>query len=138
MPFEMSIHFEELRKRKIFVASPQFGGMCTGSFCKSTADLSAIAVKYGIDLKLFFLFNESLIPRARNYLADEFLRDKSYTHLMFIDADIGYDPNDVISLAAIAAPGTDKHIVCGPYPKKCLSNAAKVITPDGKMTISKL
>jgi hypothetical protein len=73
-----------------------------------------------MDVRFFYLFNESLITRARNYLVDEFLRSDC-THLMFIDSDIGFDPNDVIALSVIAAEGTDKHIVCGPYPKKCIA-----------------
>ena len=40
---------------------------------------------------------------------------------MFIDSDIGFDPQDVLALAALAEPGTDKDIVCGPYPKKTIS-----------------
>jgi hypothetical protein len=40
---------------------------------------------------------------------------------MFIDADIGFDPNDVIALSVIAEVGNDKEIVCGPYPKKCIA-----------------
>jgi hypothetical protein len=40
---------------------------------------------------------------------------------MFIDSDIGFDPQDVLALAAIAEPGSDKDIVCGPYPKKTIS-----------------
>ena len=68
-----------------------------------------------MDLKYFYLFNESLIPRARNYLCDEFLRSE-YTHLMFIDADIHFDPRDVLTLAAL-----DKDIIGGPYPKKCIA-----------------
>ena len=68
-----------------------------------------------MDLKFFYLFNESLIPRARNYLVDEFLRSE-YTHLMFIDADIHFDPNDVLAIAAL-----DKDIIGGPYPKKCIA-----------------
>jgi hypothetical protein len=73
-----------------------------------------------MDVRFFYLFNESLITRARNYLVDEFLRSDC-THLMFIDSDIGFDPNDVIALSVIASEGTDKDIVCGPYPKKCIS-----------------
>ena len=87
---------------------------------KSTADLSALGTRYGLEISFFYLFNESLITRARNYLADEFLRSKA-THLMFIDSDIGFDPQDVLALAAIAEPGSDKDIVCGPYPKKTIS-----------------
>jgi hypothetical protein len=40
---------------------------------------------------------------------------------MFIDSDIGFDPNDVIALSVIAEESTDKDIVCGPYPKKCIA-----------------
>ena len=117
---EVSIDINELKKRKIFVASPMYGGMCGGQYCKSTADLSALGTRYGLEISFFYLFNESLITRARNYLVDEFLRSKA-THLMFIDSDIGFDPQDVLALAALAEPGTDKDIVCGPYPKKTIS-----------------
>jgi hypothetical protein len=117
---EVSVSIEELRTRKIFVATPMYGGQCGGQYCKSTADLAAMAAGYGMDIRFFYIFNESLITRARNYLVDEFLRSDC-THLMFIDSDIGFDPNDVIALSVIAAPGSDKHIVCGPYPKKCIA-----------------
>ena len=117
---EISVSIEELRKRKIFIATPMYGGMCTGQYCKSTADLAILASKYQMDIRFFYLYNESLITRARNYLVDEFLRSDC-THLMFIDADIGFDPDDVIALSVVAETGSDKEIVCGPYPKKCIS-----------------
>jgi hypothetical protein len=117
---EVSVTIEELRKRKIMVATPMYGGMCGGTYTKSTADLASMAAQYGMDVRFYYLFNESLITRARNYLVDEFLRSDC-THLMFIDADIGFDPNDVIALSVIAEAGNDKEIVCGPYPKKCIA-----------------
>ena len=117
---EISVSIEELRTRKIFVATPMYGGQCGGMYTKSTADLASMAANYGMDVRFFYLFNESLITRARNYLVDEFLRSDC-THLMFIDSDIGFDPNDVIALSVIAAPGSDKDIVCGAYPKKCIA-----------------
>jgi hypothetical protein len=117
---EVSVSIEELRKRKIFVATPMYGGICGGQYCKSTADLSAMGAQYGMDIRFFYLFNESLITRARNYLVDEFMRSDC-THLMFIDSDIGFDPNDVIALSVIADSNSDKDIVCGPYPKKCIA-----------------
>lgn len=115
----VEISLDDLRKRKIFVATPMYGGACGGQYCKSTADLAMLCAKYGIEVKFFYLFNESLITRARNYLVDEFMRS-DYTHLMFIDSDIGFDPNDVLALAALAEPG-EKDIVCGPYPKKTIA-----------------
>jgi len=117
---EIQITSEELRTRKIMVATPMYGGQCTGTYTKSSTDLATLAKGYGVDLKFYYLFNESLITRARNYLADEFMRSDC-THLMFIDSDIGFDPNDVLALAAIADPGSDKEIVCGPYPKKAIA-----------------
>jgi len=112
---EIEIKIEELRKKKIFVATPMYGGMCSGMYTKSTADLATIATQYGMDVRFFYLFNESLITRARNYLVDEFLRSP-YTHLMFIDSDIHFNPNDVLTLAAL-----DKEIIGAPYPKKTIA-----------------
>lgn len=120
MSIEISVSIEELRKRSIFVATPMYGGMCTGQYCKSTADLATLATQYQMDVRFFYLYNESLITRARNYLVDEFMRS-GCTHLMFIDSDIGFDPNDVIALSVISGLEGDKQIVCGPYPKKCIS-----------------
>lgn len=119
---EIQVELEELKKRKIFVATPMYGGQCHGMYCKSTADLSRLASHYGVDVKYFYLFNESLITRARNYCVDEFLRS-DYTHLMFIDSDIGFDPNDVLTLAALMDPDEEKpkEIICGPYPKKTIA-----------------
>ena len=112
---EVKIGIEELRSKKIMVCTPMYGGMCSGMYSKACCDLATLSTKYQMDLKFFYLFNESLIPRARNYLVDEFLRSE-YTHLMFIDADIHFDPNDVLALAAL-----DKDIIGGPYPKKCIA-----------------
>jgi hypothetical protein len=113
---EISVPIEELRKAKIMVCTPMYGGMCGGMYTKASCDLATLASKYEMDLKFFYLFNESLIPRARNYLCDEFMRAEEYTHLMFIDADIHFDPKDVLTLAAL-----DKDIIGGPYPKKCIA-----------------
>jgi len=122
---EISIELSELKKKKIFVATPMYGGQCHGMYTKSTADLAKMSQAYDIDIKFFYLFNESLITRARNYCVDEFMRS-DYTHLMFIDSDIGFDPNDVITLAALSdqdEPDDSKRrdILCGPYPKKTIA-----------------
>ena len=118
---EISIDVGELRKRTILVTTPMYGGMCGGQYTKSTADLVKLAGHYQMTIDFFYLFNESLITRARNYCVDAFLRNEQYTHLMFIDSDIGFNPNDVLSLAAIADPESDKDIICAPYPKKTIS-----------------
>jgi len=121
----LEIPISELKKRKIMVATPMYGGNCHGMYCKSTADLAKLGQAYDMDIKMFYLFNESLITRARNYCVDEFMRS-DYTHLMFIDSDIGFDPHDVITLAALMDPEEKdpkkrKDIMCGPYPKKTIA-----------------
>lgn len=123
MGIEIQLPIEELRKRKLFIAAPMYGGQCAGMFTRSIADLSALCTHYGIQVRFYFLFNESLITRARNYCADEFMRSGD-THLMFIDSDIGFNPNDVIALLALQNPddAEDNYdIIAGPYPKKCIS-----------------
>ena len=58
---ELKIELAELQKRKLFVATPMYGGMCAGMYTRSISDLAAICAKYQIQLQLYFLFNESLI-----------------------------------------------------------------------------
>jgi hypothetical protein len=110
---QLEVKVEELRKKKLFVATPMYGGMSHGMYVKSCLDLQAICGQYGIEVRFSFIFNESLITRARNYLADEFLRAEGFTHMLFIDADIHFDPRDVIACLAL-----DKDIIGGPYPKQ--------------------
>jgi hypothetical protein len=112
---ELSVKIEDLRKSNLFVATPMYGGQCHGMYMKAALDLQGLCMQYGINLKFSFLFNESLITRARNYLVDEFLRSDA-THLLFIDSDIHFDPNDVIALLAL-----DKDIIGAPYPKKAIN-----------------
>jgi hypothetical protein len=118
---ELQIPIEKLRERKLFIATPMYGGQCAGMFAKSVSDLSALCANYGIPLQMYFLFNESLITRARNYCCDEFMRSDAQ-HLMFIDSDIGFNPQDVIALMALQVLELEKYdIIGGPYPKKCIS-----------------
>jgi hypothetical protein len=58
------------------------------------------------------MFNESLVQRARNALTLQFLKSEA-THLMFIDADIHFNPHDIVKMVE-----ADKEIICGIYPKK--------------------
>jgi len=112
---EIKVKIEDLKKHKLFVATPMYGGMAHGMYVKASLDLQAIMSKYGVETRFSFLFNESLITRARNYLVDEFLRSDC-THLLFIDSDVHYNPQDVVALLAL-----DKDVIGGPYPKKAIN-----------------
>jgi len=118
MQFEIDI--QQLRTKKLFIATPMYGGQCHGSYTKAITDLMVLCTKYGIEAKLFFIFNESLVQRARNYLTDEFVRS-GYDQMIFIDSDIHFEPQDVLVMMHFAATRDDMDVVCGPYPKKAIS-----------------
>jgi hypothetical protein len=131
---EIQLSKENLEGKKLFVATPMYGGSCLGAYMKACLDLQAVAIQYGIEVKFSFLFNESLIQRARNYLVDEFLRSDC-THMMFIDADIGFNAMDVIAMLVL-----DKDIIGAPYPKKTIKweNIKKAIIKNPNISTTEL
>lgn len=112
---KIEISAEKLRTKKLFIGMPCYGGQMTGMTAKSLLDLQSLMIQYGVDVRFSFLFNESLIQRARNYIVDEFLNRSDCTHMMFIDADIAFNPQDIVAMLAL-----DKEIIGGPYPKKSI------------------
>jgi hypothetical protein len=111
---------DELKKYSIFVGTPMYGGMCTGIYTKSTNDLSKLGLIHGVNINFYYLFNESLIQRARNYIVEKFLQSNC-THLMFIDSDIGFEAKDVLTLLALQISDPEKYdVLCGPYSKKVI------------------
>jgi hypothetical protein len=97
---------------KIFVATPMYGGQCFGYYTQSVLQLNNHFRDNNITSMFSFMFNESLITRARNALVNAFLKTDS-THLFFIDSDIGFNPADVIRMI-----NADKEVIGGIYPKK--------------------
>jgi hypothetical protein len=67
----------------------------------------------GIEATVHFCRNDSLVTRARNNLIAKAMHIKTATHFMFIDADITWNPFDIVKLLV-----ADKHIVGGIYPIK--------------------
>jgi len=88
-----------------------YGGMATGIYTVSMVELPAIFLRNRVDL-LYAFWNEALVPNARNVLTHQFLESQA-THLMWIDADIGFNAMDIITMLI-----ADKDIVCGIYPRR--------------------
>ena len=82
---------------KLFVATPMYGGQCAGYYTQSIMELNITLQKAGIEAAYSFMFNESLITRARNALTKGFLKSDA-THLMFIDSDIKFRSSDVLAM----------------------------------------
>lgn len=120
---EINIPIEQLRERRLFVATPMHSGQAYGTYTKSMIDLATLCTQYGIHMQPYFLFGESLIARGRNYCVQEFL-DSDCTNMLFIDADIGFNARDVIAMLALQDPNDeDNHydVIAGTYPLKTIS-----------------
>lgn len=109
-----TIDLEQLRGANIFFATPCYGGVLTDQYFLSMFRATQMLSQYGIKFRITTLRNESLITRARNILTAMFVESEC-THLMFIDADIEFQPEDIIRAIA-----HDKDILAGAYPKKAL------------------
>ncbi len=99
----------------LYIATPCYGGMVTESYLKSMCRLQLVLTRLGIGFELDTFANESLITRARNSFTARFLGRSRFSHLLFIDADIGFTPRSVLRLLAI-----DRDVSGGCYPMKSI------------------
>ncbi len=95
------------------IATPCFGGMLTQGYVESIIRLIAYASEHEFDVRLALLGHDALITRSRNTLLGAFLDSPDLTHLMFIDADIAFEPDAVARLI-----GCDEDVVAALYPLK--------------------
>lgn len=105
-----------LRQKHIFIATPCYGGQIGEPYFRSMMRFAILCNKYDIKYTISTLANESLITRGRNTLTSFFMENKEATHLFFIDADIEFNPEDILRMVAY-----DKPIVVGAYPKKAIN-----------------
>lgn len=97
----------------VFIATPCYGGMVTKEYMQSIISLMHAGAQNNIQFILAMLGNDALITRSRNTLVSSFLNETPATHLLFIDADIGFEPEQVVALLA-----SDKDVVGAMYPIK--------------------
>ncbi|NPD67847.1 hypothetical protein HN018_10760 [Lichenicola cladoniae] len=97
----------------IFVATPCYGGVVGQGYMQSVCALMATAPAAGLDLTLALLGQDALITRCRNTLVGHFVAQPGATHILFVDADISFEPEQVFRLLRAAKP-----IAAGIYPLK--------------------
>lgn len=121
MSVEVQLNLEKMRQMKIYLATPMYGGMCHGMYTKSLMDTTNVAMQYGIPIEIYYLFNESLITRARNYCVANFLKSDA-THLLFVDSDIHWSAMDLMYMLHIVSEKPELYkIMCALYPKKTIA-----------------
>jgi hypothetical protein len=109
---QVHLSVDEIRKNKFFIATPCYGGQLNEPYFRSVIKMMTFFNGHQIPLAFGTIANESLVTRARNVLVAYFLAS-DYTHLMFIDADIEFQTEDILKLYA-----HKKDVVVGAYPKK--------------------
>jgi hypothetical protein len=102
---------------RLFVFTPAYGGLVTTAYLHSLLAARRRLEELGAVVAVDTVTNESLVTRARNGGAARFLAARTggrpFSHLLFLDADIGFEPGDLERLLAFGEP-----LVAGVYPLK--------------------
>jgi hypothetical protein len=112
---QIQVNVDYLKTTRVHICMPCYGGMLTESTFMSYIKWSNTCRQLGIDWTMETMTNESLISRARNTLTAKFLHNKESTHLMFVDADIGWEPWHLLVML-----NAQKDVIGGLYPMKSL------------------
>ena len=117
----------------VLIALPCYGGMVSDKTAKGLFNLGKELRTHKIDHGLLTMANESLITQGRSKMANFFMNNTKYERILFIDADVGFEPKDVFDLLKY-----DKDIICGAYPMKTIPlrynyNIAKPVVEEGEL-----
>ena len=112
---QIQVNIDYLKTTRVHICMPCYGGQLTESTFMSYIKWSNTARQLGLDWTIETMTNESLISRARNTLTAKFLVNPDSTHLMFIDADIGWEPWHLLVML-----NRDVDVIGGLYPMKSL------------------
>ena len=101
-----------MKKRKLFIPLICYNHTANTEYMMSIISLTHKLRDSDIDFLLFPIVFDSLVSRARNAAVAHFL-NSDCTDLIFIDADIEFDPQSVLKLLSHC-----KEVVAGVYAKK--------------------
>jgi hypothetical protein len=100
-------------KTKVYILTPCYGSLCFVNYVKCVMATCDMFRSLGIEYSLEFCRNDSLVSRARNNLVAKAMNDPEMTHIIFIDADITWNPSDILKLIVC-----NKALCGGVYPLK--------------------
>lgn len=109
---QINISKEQLQSWHPFFALPCYDMAITEPFFMSVIQTTVAFKDLGMNFSISTMA-DSLISRARNQLAAKFLANPDYTHLLFIDSDIGFKYEDLLKML-----WHDKGVMTGAYPIK--------------------
>lgn len=98
---------------RIMAASPVYTGQVAVQYLQSYVSSWGHLANHGVQMELTVAKHFTLVQFARNYLVAKFLAEPTYTHLLWIDADLGWSYDAPLRMLA-----RGKDVVCGVYPVK--------------------
>ena len=111
----------------ILIGTPCYGGLVAQGYMQSIMKLAVLASSSNFEICLALNGHDSLITRSRNTIVASFLDMPQATHLMFIDADIAFEPEYVKRMLDF-----NGDVVAGMYPIKNIDwpRLRQGLTPD--------
>ena len=91
--------------KKVLIAIPSFDQKIHLETISSIVSVRDTLIGANIGCGMMWV-RDSLVTRARNKLVASFLKQKEYTHLFFIDADIIFHPQEFIRVLLFEKPIT--------------------------------
>lgn len=95
------------------IATPSHDGKYFHNYVLSLLNIVHTSASQGLRVQVLMQRGESLVTRARNNCVADFLANKDWTHLFWIDSDIGFSAQAFHRLLL-----ADRDVVAGVYPLK--------------------
>ncbi|MDB5445074.1 MAG: hypothetical protein JWQ97_391 [Phenylobacterium sp.] len=103
----------------LHLATPCYGGAAHVVYMQGLLALEAACAERGVGLHMELGGGEALISRGRGSAMAQFIAGRA-SHLLFIDADIGFAPDAVFRLVA-----AEKEVIGGVYARKVLDRGGQ-------------
>ena len=112
----------------LILATPAFGGQVMGPYVSSVLKLQLACRRRGLKFNVLVHHGDALVQRARQDLVARFLHQEEATHLLFVDADIGFEPEQAFRLLDFGAD-----FAAAVYPLKWMNpEGLKALAREGK------
>lgn len=109
----------------VAIATPAYGSQFTGAYVRSLSQTIPNLMHYSVAYNIITT-EDALVTKARNAIIKAFLPMTECTHLLFIDADMEWEPKAVMRLLA---SGKDFVGIAGPRKVDSPSYCVNVETP---------
>jgi hypothetical protein len=104
-------------KTQIVVAIPAYDRKVYTDCASSLIALDRVLRQAKVEARFLFLPGDPVVQRVRSLAVADFLGDREATHLLFVDADIRFQPQTILRLVKFGEP-----VVGAAYPKKTYPN----------------